>query len=680
MAINLDRIQAPLLATPTLSDGGSLAANTTYYYCVVAVGGANTILSFQHYFESPRSNIVSITTTATQKTVNLSWTAPTITQSGVLNTATYQHDNYAVLRSTNIADLQGKEKVAILINTTYTNITTTTNSLVDDGVTPGTASGTKSYFWYRPHGCPKIHITGFSSTTPCTMNDLYQADLAGTLELMPSLPASGSPHRLYTPVAPADSRQLALDIIVTNFVTAGTVTLNGRDAGGDAKSEVINITGNGTYTTTKTYASIDEGGIVCTGDYDLQIIQNRWGFVEKHKFQFSPDAGTTLGSNNWTLHCSFYNEGYFRTRKENIFIAGGFNPAYSGTTGFFEAGELLSTGAARNGSQINWMVRKWFAGQNGPWVAGMKLYASKVNYLGSSYTINETAATATWFGADGDYRMGTSSTQAYVDSIFDIPCGANGFLVVTSGTSMPLFKRGLHVGDIQPRPDDTYQDYGGLSIVEGRIVHVVDNNCEIRNLNIYSTTYDIYWWNNNADRGRYKNCTFHRNVDAEAYNEPYYLISISNTTDEIFKNDFYLKVVDINGNPISGATVTLTRSDDTVEGAATTDANGNITPIEVVYCTTVVNGSIAGAGSGFATNNRGGLTPVTPKVVATQYTHTLKIEKTGYQTYKKSGLSLAIKRDWVIGLEKAVEVVMIDDDLALNTDPKNPQSDFFVKL
>lgn len=680
MAINLDRIQAPLLATPTLSDGGSLAANTTYYYCVVAVGGANTILSPQHYFESPRSNIVSITTTATQKTVNLSWTAPTITQSGVLNTATYQHDNYAVLRSTNIADLQGKEKVAILINTTYTNITTTTNSLVDDGVTPGTASGTKSYFWYRPHGCPKIHITGFSSTTPCTMNDLYQADLAGTLELMPSLPASGSPHRLYTPVAPADSRQLALDIIVTNFVTAGTVTLNGRDAGGDAKSEVINITGNGTYTTTKTYASIDEGGIVCTGDYDLQIIQNRWGFVEKHKFQFSPDAGTTLGSNNWTLHCSFYNEGYFRTRKENIFIAGGFNPAYSGTTGFFEAGELLSTGAARNGSQINWMVRRWFAGQNGPWVAGMKLYASKVNYLGSSYTINETAATATWFGADGDYRMGTSSTQAYVDSIFDIPCGVNGFLVVTSGTSMPLFKRGLHVGDIQPRPDDTYQDYGGLSIVEGRIAHQVDNNCEIRNLNIYSTTYDIYWWTSNADRGRYKNCTFHRNVDAEAYNEPYYLISTSNTTDEIFKNDFYLKVVDINGNPISGATVTLTRSDDTVEGAATTDANGNITPIEVVYCTTVVNGSIAGAGSGFATNNRGSLTPVTPKVVATQYTHTLKIEKAGYQTYEKSGLSLVTSKNWVIKLEKAVEIVTVDDDLALNTDPKNPQSDFFVKL
>ncbi len=660
MPVFLDVIQAPVLNEPTLSEGGSLAPNTTYYYCVVCVGGQNALESSRHNFESPRSNIVSITTTDTHRTVNLSWSAPTIVQSGVLHSPTYERDNYAVLRSTNIADLQGKEKVPILINTLYTKITTTTNSLVDDGVTPGTANGIKSYFWYRPWGCPKIHITGYSSTTPCTMNDLYQADLSGTLELLPDVSSTTSPHRLRTQVNPADSKQLRLTITVTNFNTAGTIELNGRDAGGDPKSEVINIIGDGTYQTTLSYASIDEDGIICDGDYTFRITQPRWGFVEKHKFQFSPDVGTTLGSNNWTIHCSFYNEGYFRTRKENIFIAGGFNPSYSSSTGFFEAGEPLGD-AARNGSQINWMNRRWFAGQGGPWVSGMKLYASKINYLGSSYTINETGSTATWYGYRGDYRMSTSSGQAYVDSVFDIPCGENGFLVVNTGESMPVFKRGLFVGDVQPRPDNTYQDYGGLNIVGGRIIHQVDNNCEIRNLNIYTPPgygYDIYWMNTTSDRGRYKNCTFHRDTSAELYNEPYYNVEYSGgVTDEIFKTDFYLKVIDRNGFPISGAIVTVTRSDETVEGIETTNANGEITPIEVVYCTTVVDARISGSSGGFATNNRGGLTPVTPKVVATQFTHTVKIEKEGYQT-KILKYSIIKKREEIEVLEPAVNLLM----------------------
>jgi len=57
----------------------------------------------------------------------------------------------------------------------------------------------------------------------------------------------------------------------------------------------------------------------------------------------------------------------------------------------------------------------------------------------------------------------------------------------------------------------------------------------------------------------------------------------------------------------------------------------------------------------------------------------LTIKAPGYQTYT-SELDMRVKRDLVIKLEKAVEIVTVDDDLALNTDPKNPQSDFFVKL
>lgn len=678
MAINLDRIQAPKLETPTTSLGGSLEANTTYYYCVVCVGGLNTLASYPHHFESPRSNIVSITTTSTERTVNLSWSAPTITQSGKYHTPSEEHDNYAVLRSTDIADLQGREKVPILINASYAEITTTTNSYTDDNTTK-TASGTKSYFWYRPHGCPKIHITGYSSTTPCTMADLYNADLAGTLELMPSLPASGSPHRLYTPVNPADSKQLTLTIIVTNFVSSGTVELHGKDAGGDAKSETISITGNGTYNTTLSYASIDEDGIICTGEYDLKIIQNRWGFIEKHRVQFGNNL-TKAGSNNWTIHCSFYNEGYFSTKREKIFIVGGFNPGISNNA-HFTAGELSSSGTGRNGSYIGFVNRRWFARMNGPGFTNVSLYASIVQYA-DEYMETEVANTATWYGADGDYRISATNTLTMVDTIFDIPCGHNGFLV----TSAPTIKRGLLVGAVQPRGSLTV-DFNGLNLIGGPIAHQDSGIQTISNLNVYGLPYeDIFWWTSSAYTPiiTYVNCTFHRSADAEKYNEPYYVFNSSafyytKPITEIFKSEFKVIVIDINGLPIKDANVKIVRSDGVTEFEGLTDENGGYGYVQLTYCTTAGDGTISGASSGYATNNRGGLTPVTPKMVATQYTHTITISKDGYQTYT-SELDMSSKKDLVIKLEKAVDLIFPRSGGKLvNLDSANPQNDVLWK-
>ena len=77
-----------------------------------------------------------------------------------------------------------------------------------------------------------------------------------------------SPHTLRTPVAPADSLQLALDIVVSNFVGAGTVTVSGRNVVGEAVVEVVSVTGDGTFTTIKTFAAVDVDGLVSTGTYD----------------------------------------------------------------------------------------------------------------------------------------------------------------------------------------------------------------------------------------------------------------------------------------------------------------------------------------------------------------------------------------------------------------------------
>lgn len=677
MAINLDRIQAPRLETPTVSSGGSLAANTTYYYCVVAVGGSNNIQSYQHDFESPRSNIVQATTTDTNKTINLSWNAPAISQSGSFSNRNYGW--YAVLRSTNKSDLEGKEQVPILINTSYTNITTNLTSIADDGVTYGTAEGTKSYFWYRPWGCPKIHLYGDATESdPYTMADLYAADLAGTLELLPEVEATDTPHRLYTPVNPADSKQLALDIIVTNFTSAGSVELTGKDAGGDAKSETISITGNGTYTSTKTYASIDEDGIVCTGDYTLKIIQNRWGFIEPHVFQYGNNIGK-IGTANWTIHCSFYNETHFLTKRENIFISGGFNPGVSSSSNFV-SGELSASGAGKNGSHIMFHNRRWFAGINFGYITYSKFYGSQVHYGGTSPDVYgyRSGVSATWYGNDGDWRTNPNGA-VFVDSIWDIPSGSNGFLV-SAGSNIPTLSRGMLVGSLQPRTDNSTYDYGNMTLVDGAIAHQIDENCEHQNMTIVTTTPHIYYWGGATSGFTYKNFVFKGRSEAEPYNEPYIKNdkrAVPDTT-ATFKSDLDLKVIDSNGNPVEGATVKLTRSNGTLEGTQTTNSSGVITPIEGVYTTWVINRS-GGSSSGYAINNRGGLTPTCKQVTATNYTHTLTISKDGYQTYT-SKLDMSSKKELVIKLEKAVDIVMIDDDLALNTNPKNPRSNFFSKI
>ena len=59
----------------SLSAGGSLDANTTYYYVVLALGNGVTTITDPDATLSGISNEFSITTDTTNKTVDLTWTA-----------------------------------------------------------------------------------------------------------------------------------------------------------------------------------------------------------------------------------------------------------------------------------------------------------------------------------------------------------------------------------------------------------------------------------------------------------------------------------------------------------------------------------------------------------------------------------------------------------------------------
>ena len=88
--IGLYALAAPTNLALSLVAGGSLAPNTTYYYQIVACQS-----KFGSVVFSPRTATVSITTTTTNKSIKLTWTAiPGYTPSAAENNC------YHILRNT----------------------------------------------------------------------------------------------------------------------------------------------------------------------------------------------------------------------------------------------------------------------------------------------------------------------------------------------------------------------------------------------------------------------------------------------------------------------------------------------------------------------------------------------------------------------------------------------------
>lgn len=122
-----------------------------------------------------------------------------------------------------------------------------------------------------------------------------------------------------------------------------------------------------------------------------------------------------------------------------------------------------------------------------------------------------------------------------------------------------------------------------------------------------------------------------------------------------------LKVIDTDGNAISGASIVIKDNTDSVFYSGTTDANGDMTtqyPIQTYYERTI-------SGEG------------TPDVQITYTPHTITISKTGYQT-KTMVLTMDRKREEVVVLEKQVGTIIAKGRVAVNTDPTNSASEVFV--
>jgi len=162
----------------------------------------------------------------------------------------------------------------------------------------------------------KVVVLGYSEGSECDTDDLYTADISGSINLLHNQTATQNMFDTSwgedVQVDPADSLALKLTIEISQYSAEGYVNITGTDKDGNAQTEKdIHVTGNGNLTTSKWWKIIiDPNGVDANGTYHIAIHQERWGiFWDKAECFFS-EAELEIGDGS--------TESWFAETKETI--------------------------------------------------------------------------------------------------------------------------------------------------------------------------------------------------------------------------------------------------------------------------------------------------------------------------------------------------------------------------
>jgi len=157
-----------------------------------------------------------------------------------------------------------------------------------------------------------ITVTGYTEGSPCTFNDLWTADKAGSLSLHDRDGISavdGAGVVVDEALRPTDYIVLGgangqdLYIVVENWtnMTTADIRITGTDRDGQAQTEDITITGDGTYYATKWYKTVTHTHVTVftksdAGSFDYELTQGQWGVIWKVDEQFRIDCRIIIGN------------------------------------------------------------------------------------------------------------------------------------------------------------------------------------------------------------------------------------------------------------------------------------------------------------------------------------------------------------------------------------------------
>lgn len=178
--------------------------------------------------------------------------------------------------------------------------------------------------WTYTAGTNTVQVTGGTSGAPATLADFVTADRAGTGTSLLAATAGAANNTLTNAVRPVEKVAIIVKCIVASKTTeTDYIFITGTDCAGNAQTESIDVSaGNGTYTTTKYWASISNldcsdsstGGGTVWADGTIAVTQDIWGVIWDHgNSTYTVDSIWSIGNGSSSTYVTSTNEQFTST-------------------------------------------------------------------------------------------------------------------------------------------------------------------------------------------------------------------------------------------------------------------------------------------------------------------------------------------------------------------------------
>ena len=485
--------------------------------------------------------------------------------------------------------------------------------------------------------------------------DLYNADKAGTLSIHARtgiIGVDGAPVAVDRALRPADYRELGgacndLYIIVSNWTVGmvnATIQVVGTDRCGNAVVENVAVNGNGNFfltnkfaTVTSTQVTVWNGGVGDSFDYDLT--QGQWGvvwFIGRNTYVFNcriiiSDGVTTTWFVDTNVHIEFLPTAFSAALQSAFWV---------NANGHLRFGILTDT-AEKVAEQGVCVKTQWsIVPVNGPIIIINSQVGSEVFLYASHFYSDQIDSLR-------GGRLCLRDTTNIYQCVFD-------------QTAIFLMGGTIDIFDVTILHGSPWE--GGIGVYGA-------GTYTLNRINLYDSPYAIYF--NAAFAGDLTNLYTRINnplVYCFAITVDHYLINVDADawiflwagvcTAEIYRQyEIDLTIRD----RVTGALL---------NGTATLRNNTGA----IVFAVPIVAGVIA-----TQTVSHGYFDQANGSIEQLYGPFRLTIESPGYQTYDDYNLPLDEKTELHIGMNRIVDLIFVDDKVALNLDEDNPESEMYTQ-
>lgn len=422
------------------------------------------------------------------------------------------------------------------------------------GLTEGGANATNKVEWLFK----ALQVTG----TVTTLDSGVTADLAGSYTILAATTPAASLTPLRMPVMSLRTACKVDVVLAGGSAGAGdTVTLTGTDYGGNAVTEVINVSaGNGTYTSTAMFR--DCTNVACSGwaDGTIAVTQKRWGLLHSPypgayifgSFLSVGDETTVSSLTLQNLSLTFVHNAFWYVTNNASFICGTLaNAGTAAEMGVY--GCTIKEQNAELGTQYRWNRLGGVGNQNyGDGSAVITLYGTRWYIENQGYN-----SSRMYFANSATVTM--KDTQIVSNNLTG---GTNDVLTLFLAASMDRCSIDAPGKLVSPSPVWNGCRFAGQWYFESAQPVTLTNHDAVSFLCWnYTSNGRLYFVNGSLANSNFSVGYSNMSLTGECIYLQY---------------TFDLTVIDASGSPVVGANVTITDALGATVFSGVTDSNGQI--------------------------------------------------------------------------------------------------------